>query len=125
MPPKVHRCSSDFDRIPKLKSFQTHMDFKMAGNRNSGRRQEKPFADALRMEVAALKGDRKSLRLVARKLIEKAESGDMAAIKELADRTDGKPVQQNVNQHGFDPANTIYEITIGGDGSSEKQTNNT
>jgi len=95
------------------------MDFKMAGNRNSGRRQEKPFADALRMEVAALKDDRRGLRLVARKLIEKAEHGDMAAIRELADRTDGKPVQQNVNQHGFDPANTVYEITIGGDGSNE------
>ena len=91
----------------------------MAGNRNSGRRQEKPFADALRMEVTALKGDRKSLRLVARKLIEKAEDGDMAAIKELADRTDGKSIQQNINQHGCDPANTVYEITIGGDDPSE------
>jgi hypothetical protein len=91
----------------------------MAGNRNSGRRQEKPFADALRMEVAALKGDRKSLRLVARKLIEKAEDGNMAAIKELADRTDGKSIQQNINQHGFDPANTVYEITIGGYPSGE------
>ena len=83
----------------------------MAGNKNSGRRQEKPFADALRMEIAALKDDRRGLRRVARKLIEKAENGDLAAIKELADRTDGKSVQQNVNQHGFDPADPVVEIT--------------
>ena len=83
----------------------------MAGNKNSGRRQEKPFADALRMEIATLKDDRKGLRLVARKLIEKAESGDLAAIKELADRTDGKSVQQNVNQHEIDAAAPITKIT--------------
>jgi ribosomal protein L17 len=72
----------------------------MAGNANSGRRQEKPFADALRMEIAAAGEDRKALRIVAQKLIAKAQDGDMQAIRELADRTDGKAVQQveaNVN----------------------------
>ena len=82
----------------------------MAGNKNSGRRQEKPFADALRMEIAALKGNRRGLRLVARKLIEKAESGELSAIKELADRTDGKSVQQNVNQHELDTHTPITRI---------------
>lgn len=66
----------------------------MAGNKNSGRRQEKPFADALRMEIAAVGEDQKALREIARKLIEKASEGDLAAMKELADRTDGKPRQQ-------------------------------
>ena len=82
----------------------------MAGNKNSGRRQEKPFADALRMEISALKGNRRGLRLVARKLIEKAEGGELAAIKELADRADGKPVQQNVNQHELDTHTPVTQI---------------
>ena len=66
----------------------------MAGNANSGRRQEKPFRDALRMELAALKADDpKALRAIARTLLETAASGDLQAIKEVADRTDGKAVQ--------------------------------
>src|SRR5262249_22874509 len=35
----------------------------------------------------------KKLREIARKHIEKAAAGDMQAIKELADRLDGKPAQ--------------------------------
>lgn len=69
----------------------------MAGNANSGRRAEKPFADALRMELAALGEDRKALRDVAKKLIEKASGGDMQAIQELANRTDGKVAQQVIH----------------------------
>jgi len=65
----------------------------MAGNKNSGRKQEKPFRDALRMQLAEAGDDHQALRLVASKLIEKAQDGDMQAIKELADRTDGKAVQ--------------------------------
>lgn len=66
----------------------------MAGNANSGRKAEKPFRDALRMELAAAGEDHKALRMIAARLIEMAASGDMQAIKELADRTDGKSVQQ-------------------------------
>lgn len=51
---------------------------------------EKPFNDALR---TALKRDPLRLRRIAEKLAEKAEQGDMAAIREIADRLDGKPVQ--------------------------------
>lgn len=65
----------------------------MAGNANSGRRQEKPFRDALRAELAAKGGDAKALRVVARKLIEQAEQGEQWAVRELADRMDGKAVQ--------------------------------
>lgn len=64
----------------------------MAGNANSGRR-EKPFLDALRMELAAAGKDHKALRAIARQLIAKAEEGDMMAIREFADRLDGKPMQ--------------------------------
>lgn len=66
----------------------------MAGNANSGRKAEKPFADALRMELAEAGTDHKALRAVARKLIDKAATGDLAAIQELANRTDGRPAQQ-------------------------------
>lgn len=85
----------------------------MAGNANSGRRQEKPFRDALRMEIAAVKeNDPRSLRLIARKLLEKAAEGDMQAIRELADRTDGKVPQAIV---GDDDAPLNIKVTIGGD----------
>ena len=66
----------------------------MAGNANSGRRQEKPFRDALRIEIAAAGEDQKALRKIAAALVQKASDGDMAAIKEVADRLDGKAVQQ-------------------------------
>lgn len=65
----------------------------MAGNANSGRRAEKPFADALRMELAAVGPDHQALRVIAKHLIDKALTGDMEAIDFLANRTDGKPHQ--------------------------------
>lgn len=64
----------------------------MAGNANSGRR-EKPFLEALRMELLAAGSDHRALRSIARQLIAKAEEGDMQAIKEFADRMDGKVAQ--------------------------------
>lgn len=45
------------------------------------------------MELAAVGADQKALRAIARKLIAQAESGDMQAVKEIADRMDGKPAQ--------------------------------
>jgi len=62
----------------------------MAGNANSGRKAEKPFKDALRMELKDAGDDHKRLRRIASALISKAEDGDMQAIKELIDRVDGK-----------------------------------
>ena len=70
------------------------MPFKKGQSGNpGGRSSEKPFADALRMEIADAGEDHKALRGVARKLIEQAEGGDIRAIRELADRLDGKPMQ--------------------------------
>jgi hypothetical protein len=83
----------------------------MAGNSNSGRRQEKPFRDALRMELAAVGEDQKALRAVARKLINAAmEDGKLDAIKELADRTDGKVPQAIVGDDEQDPINLVTRI---------------
>ena len=50
---------------------------------------EKPFADALRMEIC-VGNDPRRLRAIARKLIEMAEGGDIQAIKEVGDSLDGK-----------------------------------
>ncbi len=82
------------------------MPFKPGQSGNpAGRAIDKPFADALRMELVAAGADHKKLRAIAAALIAKAADGDMAAIKELADRTDGRPAQQII-QSG-DPDNPI------------------
>jgi hypothetical protein len=53
---------------------------------------QKPFADALRMEICA-GNDHRVLRALARKLIEKGLEGDLAALREIGDRLDGRPAQ--------------------------------
>jgi hypothetical protein len=61
---------------------------------------EKPFTDVLR--VALLSGGGRRLRIIADKLAEKAEQGDIQAIREIADRLDGKPVQA-IERHDARP----------------------
>ena len=51
---------------------------------------EKPFNRALLIE---LRNNPLALRRITAKLVEKAEEGDLAAIREIADRLDGKPAQ--------------------------------
>ena len=51
---------------------------------------EKPFNSALLIE---LRSNPPALRRIAAKLVERAEEGDLAAIRETADRLDGKPAQ--------------------------------
>jgi len=81
----------------------------MAGNANSGGARVKPFRDALRMELAAAGEDSKALREVAKKLILLAQTGDMAAIKELADRIDGK-VATPISGDDENPLNIVAKI---------------
>jgi hypothetical protein len=45
------------------------------------------------LRVALLSGGGRRLRIIADKLAEKAEQGDLQAIQQMADRLDGKPVQ--------------------------------
>jgi hypothetical protein len=85
----------------------------MAGNANSGRRQERPFRDALRIEaLSAENGDecaapKGSLRWNARRLL---EQGDVQSIRELADRLDGKVAQAIVGDDEMDPINLVHRI---------------
>ena len=60
------------------------------GNVNAMR--NKPFAEAINRAIAQDDGVR--LRAIAEALLTKAADGDMAAIREFADRLDGKAVQQ-------------------------------
>jgi len=64
-----------------------------------GRPKDKPFRDALRMELAALgEDDPKALRGLARQLLTiAAAEGGLYAIREVADRLDGKPAQAITN----------------------------
>lgn len=69
----------------------------MAGRPPGAQNKDKPYRDALRMEIAAAgtaEDPHAALRKVARRHLKLAENGDMAAIKELADRMDGKPAQE-------------------------------
>jgi hypothetical protein len=64
---------------------------------------QRPFNDALRI---ALRGDPLRLRRIADKLATLAEEGDLSAIREVADRLDGKPAQV-IDRH----AAAIEELT--------------
>ena len=52
---------------------------------------ERPVRDLLR--VAVLTGGGRRLRVIVEKLLERAEGGDLQAIREIFDRLDGLPVQ--------------------------------
>lgn len=87
----------------------------MAGNANSGRRQEKPFRDALRMELCLIEQGQEtpatkgSLRWNIRQLL---ESGEIAAIKEIADRLDGKVPQALVGSDDDPAIKTENTVTL-------------
>jgi hypothetical protein len=68
------------------------------GRSGTNKGKDKPFADALRMEIAAVGDDHKALRAIARNLIDLAQKPDIAAlpaINAIADRLDGKPAQES------------------------------
>jgi hypothetical protein len=75
-----------------------------------GQQRDKIYREALRLELADMSEgvDLKKLRQIARAHIEKAASGDMQAIKDLADRLDGRPVQ--ILEHGGPDSNPITKI---------------
>lgn len=70
----------------------------------------KPFRQALEMEIASRLdegGNLKGLRKMAAALLTAAEGGDIQAIKEVADRLDGKVAQAIVGDAELDPLQLI------------------
>jgi hypothetical protein len=68
---------------------------------------DKPFREALRVELAAAGEDQRALREIARNLIAQAQKNDtgaLPAIKEIGDRLDGKPAQAIIGGEDDDPA---------------------
>jgi HPt (histidine-containing phosphotransfer) domain-containing protein len=80
----------------------------MAGRPVGAQNKDRPFRDALRMEIAAAGEDARQLRKVARALLDTAASGDVQAIREVADRLDGKPAQ--AIEHTGD--NQVYVVRM-------------
>ena len=58
-----------------------------------GQQRDKLFREALRMQLAQAGENLKALREIADVLITEAKAGNIQAIRELADRLDGKPAQ--------------------------------
>lgn len=60
------------------------------GNSNA-KKENRIFGDELRKAIA--QDERKRIRMGIERLLDKVSEGDLPAMKELADRTDGKPAQ--------------------------------
>lgn len=73
---------------------------------------EKSFANMLNIAIkeASKDGSSTKLRDVADALVEKAISGDVQAIKEVADRLDGKVPQAVVGDDDAPPINLVTRI---------------
>jgi len=75
-----------------------------------GQQRDKPYREALRMELAAAGDNMKKLREIAKVHIARCEAGDMQAIKELADRLDGRPAQ--ILDHSGPEGRPIERIVV-------------
>lgn len=81
------------------------------GNQNAakGRR----FRDALRRELAKRHGSvENGYQYLASRLLDQVDAGELAAIREAADREDGKPAQTNIHQGDEDggPVRTHWTV---------------
>lgn len=67
------------------------------GNTNA-KKENRIWGDTIRRAIA--QSDPERLRRIAERLLNKAEEGDISALKELGDRLDGKPSQAITNEDG-------------------------
>ena len=79
---------------------------------------DKPFRNALMLELKAAGEDLPALRTIARNLIIRAQEIDAAALA-IADRLDGKPAQAIVGDDAFDPVKLVTRIELVAPGADE------
>ena len=87
-------------------TFGTPFKPGQSGNPN-GRPKSKPFKEAIQRALAEAGDDKTALQAVATALVGKAMLGDVPAIKEIADRLDGKVPQGVIGGDEGDPAITV------------------
>lgn len=68
----------------------------------AGRRAERPFRDAINRALARRAGTQ-AIDDIVEKFLQLAKDGDLTAIREMADRLDGKPVQAHDVELRTDP----------------------
>lgn len=76
-----------------------------------GSRKEKPFREALMLAIKEADADRTRLRRVAESLVKAAIDGEVPAIREIADRLDGKVPQQQIHTGDEDGGPVEYKVT--------------
>lgn len=82
------------------------------GNKNA-KRQAGIWTDAIRWALAQQGPEgQKRLRRAALALVTEAEAGNVAALKEIGDRLEGKAVQPIVGANDHPPLQHAVEITI-------------
>lgn len=64
---------------------------------NNNHKKGKPFQDALRRAIAQ---NPQKIRNIVDKVLDQAEEGEAWAVKEIADRLDGKAIQANTFEDG-------------------------
>ena len=90
----------------------------MAARKNpgGGKGQDKIWSDALRravMRESESDKAKKRIEVMADKCARMAEDGDMAAIREIGDRLDGKPAQYSeISGAGGEPLKLIVETGV-------------
>lgn len=74
-----------------------------------GMSKRKQFREALQQIINDRAGDHKRLLRIAEQLLTMAENGDLQAIKEVADRLDGKPPQSVGGDDDATPIRHVFE----------------
>mgnify|MGYP001558274504 CR=1 FL=1 len=92
------------------------MPFQPGNTEGAKSRKAKPYADALRIAIMEASEDKTKLRAIAEKHVALAIAGDMQAIKEIADRLDGKVPQAIAGideDEQLTPLVPIINLTVG------------
>jgi hypothetical protein len=90
------------------------MPFKLGNqeHKKADHRRTKLFRDALLVELKMADGEVERIQRVAAKLIEQAMDGNVHAIKEIADRIDGRVPTSFVGDEDHPPVRQITKVEI-------------